>query len=238
MRALSITAILALVVAAGPAGAQPDRTSCDTNILSVSGTGEVRVVPNRAMVTLGVETRAARAAEAIQENNRIMTQVVQAIRNQNVPERNIQTATYNVSRQFEPEPTTDQRQPQRQVYVVTNLVSVRLEDVTRVGAVIDAGTSAGANQVHGISFLSEKETEARQEALRAAVADARQKADNIAQALNMRIVGVESVMESGGPIVYSQRMEVAAAAPDQAPVFPGENVMRTSVTVRFRLGAR
>ncbi|MBI3947952.1 MAG: SIMPL domain-containing protein [Armatimonadetes bacterium] len=235
-------AMLALVgalvlVSRGSAGAQAaDLYDPNRNILTVSGTGEVRVVPNEAVVRLGVETRAPRAAEAIQENNRLMTQVVAAIRKADVPERNIQTATFNVSRQLEPEPENPRRT--RAVYVVTNVVTVRLEDVTRVGTVLDAATEAGANTVYGLDFVSAREIEARQEALREAVSDARRKADIIANAARIEITGVESIVESSPPVGIPRPFGVAAAERIQTPISPGENVIQASVQVRYRIRTR
>ena len=74
----------------------------DVNIMTVTGTGEVRVVPDVAVISLGWKRRHAQASQAIEQNNRLMTAVVQAIRAQNVPERNIQTSRLSVSREHEP----------------------------------------------------------------------------------------------------------------------------------------
>jgi|LSQX01.1.fsa_nt_gb uncharacterized protein YggE len=224
--------VVLLLAAATHAGAGEERP--DVNIMTVTGTGEVRVVPDVAVISLGVETRHAQASQAIEQNNRLMTAVVQAIRAQNVPERNIQTSRLSVSREYEPVREGQRPNP---VYVVRNIVTVRLMDVQRVGAVLDAATEAGANTVHGISFISERDQQAREEALRQAVRDARAKADVLAQALGVRLEGVESVYESSGPIILPQQADAAETfvARTQAPVSPGENVIRANVTVRYRL---
>lgn len=224
------------MAAATPASGAVERP--DQDILAVSGQGEVRVTPDVAVVRLGVEARAARAADAIQDANTRMGQVIRAIRALDIPERDIQTVTYNVSQQYEPRPADDRRPPTL-VYVVTNIVSVRVADVTRAGAVIDAATGAGANVVQGISFVTDKETEARLEALRQAVRDARTKAEAIAAALGVQILAVENVVETSGPVYIPQTLGVAVAearvqAP--APIEPGENVIQASVVVRYRIG--
>ena len=236
--ALLLTAALALFAAATapPASGAVERP--DQDLLIVSGRGEARVTPNIAVVRLGVESRSARAAEAIQDADRRMTQVLQAIRAQNIPERNIQTVIYNVSRQYRPRPQDDQRPPELE-YVVTNIVSVRLTDVNRAGAVIDAATGAGANVVQGISFQAENETAAREEALRQAARDAQTKAQTLASALGVRILGVDQITESSGPVPLPQPYGavVAEARIDaSAPVMPGENVIQASVVVRYRIG--
>ncbi|HOJ20944.1 MAG TPA: SIMPL domain-containing protein, partial [Armatimonadota bacterium] len=101
-RATLLLAAVALfaVAMAPPASGAVERP--DQDLLIVSGRGEARVTPNIAVVRLGVESRSARAAEAIQDADRRMNQVLQAIRAQNIPERNIQTVIYNVSRQYRP----------------------------------------------------------------------------------------------------------------------------------------
>lgn len=226
-----VLAVAVLALLAAPACAAEARA--DTDSLTVTGSGEVRVVPDVALVSLGVETRSAHAGDAIRENNRLMSQVAQAIRRLEIPERNIQTSQLSVSREYEPAPEGQRPRP---VYVVRNTVSIRLQDVRRVGAVIDAATEAGANTVQGVTFVSEKDQEARQQALRDAVRDAQSKAETIARALGVRLAGVESVVEAGGPIVYPQAAAAdALAARAPTPVFAGENVIRATVTVRYRI---
>lgn len=243
MRGIGIfAAILAAALAAtAPAVAQaPAGRDRDANILTVSGTGEVHVTPDRARVALGVETRAPKAADAIAQNNKIMGQVVDAIRKLDIADKNIQTSTFSVNREYEPQPPNS-KTPPKAVFVVSNIVTVTLDNPSRVGTVIDAGTGAGANTVQGVSFFVENDEPARLQALRDAARQARAKADAIAQALGARISGVESIYESSAPVVYEQnlglmvsRAEAKMAAP--TPVLPGENIIRATVTVRFRIG--
>ena len=86
------------------------------------------------------------------------------------------------------------------------------------------------------SASCERDQQAREESAGQAVRDARQ-ADVLAQALGVRLEGVESVYESSGPIILPQQADAAETfvARTQAPVSPGENVIRANVTVRYRL---
>lgn len=232
---LLILSGLALLCAAASAPASAANDKNDTNILTVTGNGEVRVTPDLAVVTVGAETRAPRADDAIQENNRLMARIVTAIRALNIPDRDIQTATYNVSLQYEPVSDTDRNRRPTPIYVVSNLVTVRLREPARAGAVVDAATGAGANVVQGLNFIVEKETDARRQALQAAARDAQGKAEAIAAALGVRITGVDSIVEGGAQVFLPATRMAEIAAPAAAPILPGENVIRASVTVRYRI---
>ena len=80
-------------------------------------------------------------------------------------------------------------------YTVSNVVEVRLDDLRKIGQVIDAATQAGSNDVQGIRFALRDEEAPRTEALREAALSARQDAETLAGALGLRVVGVLSVTE-------------------------------------------
>jgi hypothetical protein len=110
-------------------------------------------------------------------------------------------------------------------YTVSNVVRVRLDDLRKIGPVIDAATQAGSNDVRDISFALRDEQAPRSEALREAALAARQDAEALAGALGVRIVRVLSVSEASpavGPIYPQARQFTArvAAAP-ATPVAAG-----------------
>jgi uncharacterized protein YggE len=123
-------------------------------------------------------------------------------------------------------------------YQAQDVLSVRLTDFDLVGKVIDAGTAVGINTVEGIDFQLRNARGPRAQAYKDAVADARSKADAIAEALGMKIVGVYDVhAESGGYVppprmLMGARMDMAAST----PVEPGQMEVSVNVTIRYKIG--
>ncbi len=232
--------VLASMLWAMPAAAQDQATTTTRAVpmLSVTGTSQVQARPDLAMVSLGVQTQAPRVADAISQNNQAMSKVVAAIRGAGVPERDIQTATFNVSPIYTSRPSpTGEGEQQLVGYRVTNTVTVRLEDMNKVGTVIDAGTAAGANQVYGISFQLRDDLAARTQALGQAAKEAQAKARALAEAMGVRLGPVLTVNEQGAEVrpLVTEVAFARAAAPG-VPISSGRVTVTASVSVTYRLG--
>jgi len=160
--------------------------------ISLSGAGSASAKANQATLTVGVQTEAPYASEAVEENARMMTAVINAIKNLGLSEDEIKTVTYSVH------PVYDRDWKQVTDYRVINLVQVRVSNLDLVGDVIDAASDAEANRIDGISFgLSDDLVEELKfEAYREALRDAEAKAEVIAESLGLTLTGVYSVSES------------------------------------------
>jgi hypothetical protein len=117
-------------------------------------------------------------------------------------------------------------------YTVANQVRVTVDDITRLSDVLDGAMGAGATAIDGIAFRARDQRPAEELARSAAVADARERAEEIARAAGVRIVGVASIEEnepaqSGGQVLRAVRMSAADAS---TPVEPGV----TEITVEVR----
>ncbi|MGQ9496838.1 MAG: SIMPL domain-containing protein [Desulfotomaculales bacterium] len=228
-----LVAALSLVVVAGQAvAAEPAKP--DTVVLSVTGTGRVAVAPDTAAVTLGVTTTAATAREAQQENGRLVADVIKAIVDMGVPRENIQTVEFSVWPVFE-EPVKEAEPPKISAYRVNNNIRIVVDDPAKVGAVLDAGFAAGANQSYGIQFFKKNDGVERAGALQDAVKDARARAKAVADALGARIVGVAAVRVEN---VYSPVLMRSAAYEGMGgpvPVEPGQVEITASVSIDYKL---
>ena len=129
--------------------------------------------------------------------------------------------------------------------MASNVVTITLDDLAKVGPAIDASLTAGANQLQGVQFEIKDDLAVREQALRQAVTEARRKAEAMADALGVRLVEILEVMESGvsvTPKFMDERavFSRATAAPDIAPtpVTPGQLDVQASVHVRYRIGPR
>jgi uncharacterized protein YggE len=222
---LSGVALAALLAA--PAWADP-RT------ISTAGHGEIRAVPDMAEVRAGVTITAPTAAQALAANSSRMQSVFAALRKMGVPEKNIQTTNFYVSPQY----SNGEGNAARRLtgYQVSNDVTVRLEDVGKVGSALDTLVAAGANQMNGISFSIQNPAPMLERARAEAVADARTRAETYAKAAGVTLGTVVSISEGGGeaprPVMY--RMAAAMAAPP-APVAAGEQTVSADVAMVWEI---
>jgi uncharacterized protein YggE len=203
--------------------------------LNLAAYGETRLAPDMATLSLGVSTEAASAQAAMQANAARMSQVIEALRRGGLAAKDIQTSQISIEPQFA---YPQNQPPQRTGFRATNQVTVTVRDLSRLGAAVDAVTSAGANEMGGISFglsdPSAAESSAREAAVRALAA----KADLYARATGYRVQRLVSLSESGGPSLPQPIPMVAVAArfeKAETPVAPGEVRVRIDVTGVYEL---
>jgi uncharacterized protein YggE len=230
--ALFILAVAALAGVGRPEAvrsAEGDTTSSPRTI-TVNGSASVTAVPDRATFTFGVDTRGQTASAALNQSAAAIKRVVDAVKRAGIDEKDIQTQ--NVS--LYPVTSSDGRHIEG--YAANATVTVRLGDLDRAGPLVDAAVSAGASSVSGPSLERSDADELQNRALVDAVADARTKAEALAEAAGGSLGDVLSVTEGAGsmpPVPYAGREALAAA--DMA-IEPGTQEIQASVTVTFELG--
>jgi uncharacterized protein YggE len=215
--------------------------------LTVAGRGQARVAPDEATVRLGVLAQEANAGAAQQEVNRRVAAILEAVRKLGVRPEQIQTSELSLSPVFapgrppQPGAAGEAQGPRIVGYQASNVVSITLEKLDQIGAVIDAGLGGGANRLEGVGFGLRHDDAARQAALRDAVAQARSKAAVLAAAIRVRLVEVLEVQEEGAaasppPRYEAMRMSaMSAAGAVGTPVSSGQMEVTAGVTVRFRI---
>ena len=204
--------------------------------LDVAATGEVTRVPDIAVISTGVVTRAATATAAIQQNATRMERVRAALKRAGIEDRDIQTSSINLN----PDYHYEQNKPPRLTgYQASNQVSVRFRDLGKTGEILDVLVAEGANQINGPSLTIDKPEQALDEARMKAIANGRARADLYARALGMRVTRLLSVCESGGfsappPMPMYARAE-AMSAFASTKIDPGEQNVQVSVAMSFEL---
>ena len=191
---------------AGSVGTAPASGGSQKTV-SVSGTGQAQIPPDKALLTTGVVTSAKTADLAVQENANNVTAIISALNQMGIDNTNIQTTQYYIDTQYYYQPYNYTAPRTIVGYLVTNLIQVTITGSgqtvaqlgIRVGQVIDAAASNGANQAYGVQFTASTEAyqKAQQTALAQAAKNAADQAHTIASALNLTITGVISV--SNGP---------------------------------------
>ncbi len=232
-RMLGVLTVLA-AVAIWPSGLQAQEAGAPVPQIVTTGVGEATVVPDRAMLTLAVETRASTAAAAGSENARVQTAVIAALRGRGVLAEHITTSGYSVS----PNERYDSGERRVVGYIARNAVVVDVQNVAIVGALIDAALGAGANSIGGLQYYSTRQESIRRSALELAVAHARGDAEVMARAAGGTLGGpLEISQVSDGVFPRSAMMdEVVLTGARQGaptPVVVGEQKIIVRVTTRW-----
>jgi len=204
------------------------------NVLTATGAAQVLAAPDEAVVRLGVQQEASNAQSAQSQANAIMQKVISMTVALKVKKESIQTSQMSLDPVFSSKPG---EAPRITGYIARDVISVRLTDFDLIGKVIDAGTAAGVNSIQGIDFRLRNSRDARAQAYKQAVADARSKADAIADALGVKITGIYDVRADSDSspqprMMGAMRMEAAAST----PVEPGQLEIGVTVTIRYRIG--
>ena len=220
--------VVAIFVHAASVEAQTP-AAADTPVVVTTGEGVVKRAPDQAWVTIAAESRARTPAEAQKMNADAMSAVVQKLKGL-VPAEAIQTSAYELRPEFD---FANNRQTLRG-YVARNAVEVRVDDLPKLGQVLDVAVGAGATSVSGIRFDLKDRDGAEQAALQRAVADARAQAGTAAQAAGMRVekvIRIEVQRQTAAPPrpIYAMRAEMAAGG--EPPIAPGELEVRAIVTM-------
>jgi len=229
VKTLAIAALTLLLFASGTLAQTPGAT--DAPVVVTVGEGVVKRAPDRAWVTIAAESRARTPAEVQKLNADAMSAVMQKLKGVGLPAEAIRTAAYELRPEFD---YANNRQTLRG-YVARNAIEVRVDDLPKLGEVLDVAVGAGATSVSGIRFDLKDRTGAEQSALQRAVADARAQADTAAQAAGMkveRVVRIEVHRDmSMPPPRPMMRTGVEMAMSAEPPMAPGELEIKATVTI-------
>lgn len=186
--------LVGLVAVAVTGNVPAQRRAGEADGIAVTGEATVTAVPDRAEVTLGLESEAPSAVEAQRANARAMERVLAALTKAGVDRRDVQTSEYSLT----PVRRWDEKAHKNVLlgYRAVNLVTVTTVKTGAVGRLADAAVAAGATNVQNIVFDVTDKSKLQQEALAEAVAEARAKADRLARAAGVRVGKVRSMADA------------------------------------------
>jgi uncharacterized protein YggE len=224
-----ITGLVLIALMAGSVGCDMYSSSSDVSIpqtiqsnqsigISVTGTGEISVVPDIAVVNLGVQVQMVTLAEAQQRAADSMAAIMDVLAGYNIADKDIQTVNYNI----QPVWTWKDNESILVGYSVTNSVKVKIRNIDDTGSIIDAAVGAGGEYViiNGISFTIDEPENYYEEARTAAMADAKAKATQLAKSGGVKV---------GSPI-YINEGSVSISRPSDVSYAKAEGVSTTSIS--------
>jgi hypothetical protein len=206
--------------------------------ITVSGVGSVFGEPDVAVLSLGVEAEAEGVGEARSQAAEAMEAMLSALKEGGVAEEDIQTTRFSVQPRYD---FIDKRQVLRG-FVVNNLVTAKIRSIDNTGELIDAALEAGGDlaRVQNLQFTIDDPSALEEEARKEAMAEARHKAETLAEAAGVDLGPPRSISESGGPrpIRFEASLAVELLEEAETPIEVGELEVRVQVQVVFGLEER
>jgi uncharacterized protein YggE len=203
--------------------------------ITVVGEGSVKIAPDIATATIGVETVASTVKAASADSQKVMDKVLAALKAAGIADKDMQTTNYNVWM----EQSTSSDGTDTVKYHVSNSVMVTIRDLDQVGNVLDAAIEAGANQIYGVTFSLENPKTMAETARTQAVADAKAKAGSLADLTGVKLGPVVSVSEVVGQSGTYYNSDFAAKAEGLGgggtSVSPGELELSMSLQVTYAI---
>ena len=237
--AIGVVLLMAVVFLAG-CGSQSSGSSSAVSQqgIWVSGTGKVYAVPDIAELTLGVEAQAVSVAEAQTKATEAMNDVIKALKDSGVAEKDIQTQYFSINEVTKWD--ANKNESIVTAYRATNTVVVKVREVKKAGAIIDAVVVAGGDytRINGINFTVEDPNIYYAQAREKAITYVKAKAEQMATLTNVKLgkvtyISENSYMPSGN--YYNGRLEAAVPAIDTTPVSVGQLEITTTVQIAYAI---
>ncbi|HXC24940.1 MAG TPA: SIMPL domain-containing protein [Gemmatimonadaceae bacterium] len=206
--------------------------------ISSSGQAQIKITPDRATIRISVQTHGSTAVGAASANAKKQNAVVSAICQLGFTNEQLSTTDYNVEPQYRYEQNKD---PVLTGYTVTNTIVADIQDIKRVGQVIDAALGSGANMISSLDFYASNTSEARRQAIADAVTKARGEAEAAAKAAGGTLGNVLEITVGGD---YQQpprpmfAKSMAANADMATPINPGQETLNVTVFTRWSFTQR
>jgi hypothetical protein len=229
-----IVALNALKPSDGGNVALAAEAGSERRTVTVSGTGEVKADPDVAYLSFGVQTRAETADRAQEDNAKIFAAVKAVLGNTyKIPDKDIRTTGFSVYPEYS---YAEREAPKITGYVATHMVEVTYRKLDEIGALLDAVSKAGANQINNVRFDTENAERFELEAMKKAMANARKKAETLAAAENRRIKDVVHISESDVRLnpVFADYGAANKMAADSA----GTSISRGEITITARVSVQ
>jgi uncharacterized protein YggE len=225
-RAAFLAANLALAM---PAAAQD--ATLDAGRITVTGTGTVEAAPDIATLMIGVTTQGATAADALTANSTAVAAVIARLTRAGIEAQDMQTSNLSLNPNWT---GYDSSVASISGYIASNLLTVRVRKLDRLGSVLDAAVADGANTLNGLTFGLADPDPVLDKARIAAVADAQARAELLAEAAGVSLGRLVALQEAGG-FMEPMPMFRAEVSATPLPVESGALGLTATVTLEYEL---
>ncbi len=210
----------------------------NNSTLMVSGTASTSVSTDQVTISFGVITTNDTAQKALDENSKIMTNVIASLFNTGIKQNQTSTDTFSISPEYN---YSDNGRGKIIGYTATNSIQVKSKDIGNVSKWIDAASLAGANNVNSISFSisDDKYSKTKTSLIKKAIDDAKYKAETAALAAKVQIKGIKTIsIDEITPIFnrntpYPMATAFKDSSMTETPIMSGEQEVSASISVVY-----
>jgi uncharacterized protein len=204
----------------------------------VSGTGEISITPDIATLNLGVMAQEASVSQAQSAASEAMSKVMKALTDAGIASKDIQTGYFSISQQTRWDDMKKMDVPMG--FQVTNMVTVKIRAIDKVGDIIDAVVGAGEDliRINGINFSVENPAQYYSEARQKAMDAAKTKASELAKLAGVNLGQPTYINENAQYTPYYggyANFSVAVPAPSMGSVAPPISSGQTTVTISVQV---
>jgi len=217
------------------------------NVISFTGSGTVYAKPDLALTSFSVITEAKTISETMTPNSEKMNKVIEAVKAQEVEEKDIKTTNFSIYPRYEYIKSEDiyssyYPEGSRELvgYEMNQTIEVKIRDLAKVGDIMQSATDAGANQIGSLQFTIDDKDSIKAQAREEAIQNAKAKAEELASQLGVKLGRIISFNESGTtPSYYSYDLKAASESSGLGGAAPqietGENKTEMTVTIVYEL---
>ena len=207
----------------------------------VSGQGSADIAPDMAVLQLTVTREAETARAALDANSAAMAEVLKALRDEGIAERDLQTTNFSIQPKYVyPTQKSQGEDKSRRIvgYTVRNGLSVRVRELGKLGGIMDKSVTLGVNEGGNILFTNDDPAAAIAQARVRAVADAMDKAKALAAAAGVKLGKVLEISEQSynpAPVPMMRSKVMMADAAESVPVAAGENHYEIVISLSYAI---
>ncbi|MDD4531513.1 MAG: SIMPL domain-containing protein [Candidatus Pacebacteria bacterium] len=210
----------------------------ETDVISVTGTGEIYVTPDIGLINISVLTQNKNVSVASTENSEKMNAIITYLKGNGVEEKDIKTTSFSIYPVYSWEDKTGRRSID--TYEVSQVLEVKIRDLSKVGDIISKSTELGANNVSSLSFTIDDDEKVKEQAKEEAIKNAKEKAKTLEKALGVHLVKIVNFSEGTTYPAYDSYYKTASGmggAEMLSSVAPtiqtGQNKVTSTVTITY-----
>lgn len=236
---LLIFVLMIMVIAFLGASINEKSQVSESQVITVSGTGEVYATPDVGLIDISVKTEGKDVATATNESSVKMNDIISFIKISSVEDKDIKTTGFNINPIYSWEDKTGKRTLTG--YEVTQTVNVKIRDLTKVGSIISGATEKGANDIGSLSFIVDDDEQIKEDAKNLAIKDAQAKAKNLEKALGVKMVKIINFSESSYNPIYNEitssykMLDSAGSGVSIPTISAGQNKITSTVTITYAI---
>lgn len=215
----------------------------ENNLVTVTGTGEVYIVPDVGVINISVRTENKDVKSATDENNKKINSIVSFLKDKKIEEKDIKTNTFNLNPIYSYESETGKRTVTG--YEANQGLSVKIRDTSKVGEIISGATEKGANDIGNLTFITDDNETIKENAKKIAIENAKAKAKALEQQLGVKMIKIVNYSEDAyTPTInsydsYNAGINLKAMGSPSAVASPevqtGQNKIISTVTITYAI---